>query len=236
MTYSVKEYRYDRPDDVVRERYKEVFALTSPLADRRVKVLFDKIMALILLLGLLPLLGLVAIMYLVDMFLYPEDRGTFLSGYYGASRGRKFMKYKIRTAKTALIDKELAGAGHVNAYPAGKRENLTRTGWILKKYYLDEIPQLCSILAGDMSFVGPRALAWEHAREEINRGNVTVKLVKAGIFSSTHVRKGTSEIHNVALDFDYIEKYMKLSSFALLLEDIRIILRGIKVIVEGGGY
>lgn len=236
MTPSVKEYRYDRVDDAMRERYKDIFALTGPLPDRWMKVLFDKVLALILLLFLLPLLALVAVLYLVDIMFCPEDRGPLFSGYWGGSRGRKFMKYKFRSVKNSLIDKEKEKAGHVDAYPSGNRENLTRMGWFLKKYYLDEIPQICSVLSGYMSFVGPRALAWEHAWEERNVGNVTVDLLKAGIFSPTHVRKGTPDIHNIALEFDYVEKYMRLPSFALLLEDIRIILLGIKVVAEGGGY
>jgi lipopolysaccharide/colanic/teichoic acid biosynthesis glycosyltransferase len=231
-----EEYRYRQPDKTIRERYGKVFALTGPLEDRGLKVLFDKVLALVILVCLTPLLVIVTLIYFFDMLFFPDDRGPLFSGYYGASREEKFMKYKFRTVKNAFIDKELEKAGSVNAYPRGYMQNLTRTGWLMKKYYLDEIPQIWSVFMGDMSFVGPRALAWEHAKEEEARGNVTVKLLKAGLFSPTHVRKGTGDLHNISLDFGYVEQYMEWSSFALLLEDLRIIMRGIKVIIAGGGY
>ena len=63
--------------------------------------------------------------------------------------GRRFRVWKLRTMRT---DAELAGPQW-----AGKKDNrITRSGKILRKSRLDEVPQLWCVLKGDMALVGPR--------------------------------------------------------------------------------
>jgi lipopolysaccharide/colanic/teichoic acid biosynthesis glycosyltransferase len=106
-------------------------------------------------------------------------------------------------------------------------------GRFIKRHYLNELPQIFNIVKGDMSFVGIRPIAQEHYFLEVKSGHVRRKLLKAGIFSQTHVRKGTPDRFRDELDYEYIRKYITLSAPALLWLDIRIITRGILMVVRG---
>ena len=75
-------------------------------------------------------------------------------------RGRRFTGYKIRTM-VPDADRMKAQYNHLNEMsgPVFKIRNdprVTRVGRLLRKYSLDELPQLWSVLIGDMSLVGPR--------------------------------------------------------------------------------
>src|SRR5688572_19775195 len=63
--------------------------------------------------------------------------------------GVPFTLYKFRTMTTDAQEKGLLTVG-------GKDNRITRNGFYLRKYKLDELPQLWNVLWGDMSMVGPR--------------------------------------------------------------------------------
>ena len=60
-----------------------------------------------------------------------------------------FLMYKFRTMYTCSDKNGLLTIGN-------KDNRITKTGYLLRKYKIDELPQLFNILTGDMSFVGPR--------------------------------------------------------------------------------
>src|SRR5699024_6785683 len=106
---------------------------------------------------------------------------------------------------------------------------LTKTGKMIRKLSLDELPQLFNILKGDMSFVGPRPLLMKYLPyytiDERKRHSV-----RPGITGLAQV-KGRNRLSwdkRLALDVEYVEKQS-------LLLDIKIILLTIKKVFKNDG-
>lgn len=86
----------------------------------------------------------------IALFIACDSRGGV---FYRQSRvgrnNRDFTLYKFRTMRT--------DADRLGLLTVGARDSrITRVGYYLRKYKIDELPQLLNILVGDMSFVGPR--------------------------------------------------------------------------------
>jgi lipopolysaccharide/colanic/teichoic acid biosynthesis glycosyltransferase len=98
-------------------------------------------------LGLLILSPLFLILYLLIRL---ESRG---GGFYSQIRvgkdGKDFRLYKFRSMRIGSDKKGLITVG-------GHDSRITRMGYFIRKYKLDELPQLFNVLIGDMSLVGPR--------------------------------------------------------------------------------
>ena len=224
-------------DKRIADEYREILALKEPLRERLFKSAMDKVLAVLFIILLSPLFILIYLTCLAEGFINPAEKGPFLIHYIAASRGRKFNKYKIRLVKGSLIKEDMIGNhDHITLPDERMPGNLSSIGKVLKKHYLDELPQLLNILKGDMSFVGPRPLSWEHYLREIPERQVTRRLIKAGLFSENHTRKGTKLFGDFRLEYEYVRNYIRLSAIGLAMLDIRIILRGIRMILEGKGY
>jgi lipopolysaccharide/colanic/teichoic acid biosynthesis glycosyltransferase len=108
------------------------------------KRLFDILFSFIGLLFLQPLFVVIAIMIKVDS----TGPVFFRQGRVGKNFSR-FMIYKFRTM---VVDAEKNGL----RITSGGDHRITRIGRILRKFKIDELPQLYNVLKGDMSLVGPR--------------------------------------------------------------------------------
>ncbi len=108
------------------------------------KRIFDILCSAAGLLALGPLLAAIAII------IKREDRGpVFYRGLRVGLHGKMFRIFKFRTM---IVNAEKIGP----ASTANEDPRITRIGKILRKYKLDELPQLFNVLLGQMSFVGPR--------------------------------------------------------------------------------
>ena len=148
--------------------------------------------------------------------------------------GRLFRGYKFRTMVQNADDLkvELAHQNEMNG-PVFKMKNdprITPVGRVLRKYSIDELPQLWSVLKGDMSLVGPRPagpLEWEQY-EPWQRRKLSVT---PGITCLWQVN-GRNRISDfdewVKLDLYYIDNW----SLSL---DIKILCRTILVVLRGTG-
>ncbi|WP_077619742.1 sugar transferase [Bacillus sinesaloumensis] len=109
-----------------------------------IKRLFDIVVSLIGLVILSPLLLIIAILIKVD------SKGPVF--FKQVRVGQHEKEFKILKFRTMVVDAEKQG----KQITVGKDSRITKVGYILRKYKLDEFPQLINVLIGDMSLVGPR--------------------------------------------------------------------------------
>jgi sugar transferase EpsL len=112
------------------------------------KRLFDIVFVFCGIIILLPLMLLLAIFvrfFLGTPILFKQLRPGF--------QGKPFVIYKFRTMKD-IHDKDRT--------PLSDAERLTKFGKFLRKYSMDELPELFNVLKGDMNLVGPRPLLLEY--------------------------------------------------------------------------
>ena len=107
------------------------------------KFVFDRLMALVGLVCLWPVLLIVAVLIRGKM---PDGPVIFRQRRVGRN-GRLFTMYKFRTMDADQKGSSVSVAGE---------SRITPLGAVLRKYKLDELPELWNVLIGDMSFVGPR--------------------------------------------------------------------------------
>jgi lipopolysaccharide/colanic/teichoic acid biosynthesis glycosyltransferase len=230
-------FPYRPPTAEIKERYKHIFLLTDSLPPRFFKSAFDKFVALMMLIFSAPILLLLKLGYLAEGWLIPENDGPMFFYYNAVSGGRIIPKYKIRLIKMKYIDPEGAKRHDWIAFSREwTPDSRTHLGSFVKKFYLDELPQFFSVLKGDMSIVGPRPLATLHYERDKAQGNVTRFLLRGGLLGLGHINKGTAEMGNPAYEYEYVDQYLKRSSWGLLMLDLWVIWRGVKVIAKGGGH
>jgi lipopolysaccharide/colanic/teichoic acid biosynthesis glycosyltransferase len=230
-------FPYKPPSKEILKKYKYIFLIKKALPSRFFKIAFDKLIALILVLISFPILFLLKIVFVIEGILIPDNKGPMFFYYNAVSAGKIVRKYKIRLIKTKYIDPAGAKRGDWIAYSAEwTPDSRTYVGQFVKKFYLDELPQFWSVLKGDMSLVGPRSISVLHYERDLKQGNVTRKLVKGGLLGLGHINKGTPEMGNPIYEYEYIDQYIKRSSFGLLCLDLWIIWKGVIVIFKGGGH
>lgn len=132
------------------------------------KRIFDVVFALLGLLCLLPLFILVVIWLKTD-----SKGGIFYKQIRVGLNQKNFELYKFRTMYSGSDRTGLLTVGSHDA-------RITRAGYYLRKYKIDELPQLLNILKGDMSFVGPRPEVCKYV-ELYDAAQKRVLTVKPGI-------------------------------------------------------
>ena len=146
--------------------------------------------------------------------------------------GRPFTGYKFRTmvrnAETLQADLEHQNEMRGPVFKMRSDPRVTRIGRVLRRYSLDELPQLWSVLKGDMSLVGPRPplqREWERY-EPWQRRKLAVTPGVTCLWQVT----GRSEIRDfdrwVKLDLEYIERWSLWLDFKILWKTVVTVLSG----------
>jgi len=192
------------------------------------KALFDRVLGLLLVLVGLPVLAVVAVLVKIDS----QGPILFKQRRIGA-QGEPFNMLKFRTMvenAEALLG-SLADANDGNEILFKKRDDprVTRVGRVLRRYSLDELPQLFNVLRGDMSLVGPRPpLPSEVAKYESDA--VRRLRVKPGLTGLWQVsgRSNLSWEESLRLDLRYVDNWS-------LVLDLQILARTARAVLSGSG-
>ncbi len=196
---------------------------------QKVKRALDIVLAGTGLVVLSPALAFVAVL------IKARSRGPiFYVCEYVGYRGRRFPGYKFRTMQ-ADAEARKADLAHLNhmtgpAFKIREDPRITRLGRFLRKYSVDELPQLWNVLRGDMSLVGPRPPLPEEWVEYADWQRAKLS-VMPGITCYWQVN-GRSEITDfdewARLDLQYIEEWS-------LATDLRILAQTVPAVLTGDG-
>lgn len=194
------------------------------------KRLFDFSLSLIALIILMPLFILIAVAIKIN------SRG---SAFYKQARvgkdGNEFELFKFRTM---YVNSDRAGLLTIGS----KDYRITSVGYWLRKYKLDELPQLLNVLKGDMSFVGPRP----EVRKYVNMytpAQLKVLSVKPGVtdwasikyFDENDILAGSDDPEDMYIKVivpSKISKNLEYIDNQGILMDLKIILSTIKRIFQ----
>ena len=201
-----------------------------------IKNLVDKVVSATVLLLTAPLFALVGLAIKIDGALWPQDRGPVFYREPRISAGQPFIVIKFRTAQIRAIE-EARAVGLTIKHLERTDRGHTRVGKVLRRWYLDELPQLINILCGDMSLVGPRPPAPSEYERELSEGNTRKALARAGMVGLQQAHKGqtASFEEEIALDYEYVARVGDMHPLQRLAYEFDIILRCLRVLWEGKG-
>jgi lipopolysaccharide/colanic/teichoic acid biosynthesis glycosyltransferase len=213
-----------------------VVRVTEHVPHRVSKSVLDKTLSAMLLVLAAPLLGATCAAMGADMLLSRRDRGPWLYRERRISRGRAFDLLKFRTLRRNALDSQAEGESHVRLLEADP-ENLTWAGRVLlKRWYLDELPQLVNVLRGDMSLVGPRPWPPSMVEDQVAAGFDYRNRVTAGWTGPAQVQKGVVEsARYTELDLRYVDVVRTTSALGMLRYDLRILAETVRVVARGEG-
>jgi lipopolysaccharide/colanic/teichoic acid biosynthesis glycosyltransferase len=193
---------------------------------RGLKRIIDIIGSAVGLIIFTPVFGLTALLIKL------EDGGpVFFAQERVGKWGKPFTMYKFRSmiigaddVKDELLEKNEAGGV---IFKMKRDPRITEVGYVLRRFSLDELPQLYNVLEGDMSLVGPRP----HPTSEVadyslsDRRRLQVIPGITGLWQVSGRSNLTFE-KQVALDIQYIESQSLWGDIVLLLKTIPVVLLG----------
>lgn len=223
---SIRTYVIPKITDIIIRGADDVTLFDTPLflvkgmalspTEAFTKRAFDIVLSLIALIIASPF------MLITALAIKLEDHGpVFFKQERVTIHGKRFNILKFRSM---IVDAEKSGM----SIPAtGKDPRITKVGRIIRATRFDELPQILNILAGQMSWVGPRPERTEHVikyTEEIPEFAFRQK-VKGGLtgYAQIYGKYNTSAYDKLRLDLIYIEDYSLILDLKLLLMTIRII-------------
>ncbi|MEI7512498.1 MAG: sugar transferase [Candidatus Uhrbacteria bacterium] len=204
---------------------------------RIAKRLFDIVVSLFLILVVSPVLLVIGVALMIEdgwPVIYSSDRV--------GERGRVFRFMKLRSMwRKMSTGKEFGGASAMKfeqqlikeksikegpVYKIGDDPRVTRIGYFIRRWSIDELPQFFNVLWGDMSLVGPRP----HQPREVEKYEAhhrRVLAIKPGITGMAQI-SGRSDLDfddEVRLDTWYIENWSPMLDFYILLKTPYVVIK-----------
>jgi lipopolysaccharide/colanic/teichoic acid biosynthesis glycosyltransferase len=175
---------------------------------------------------LLPILAPILIITAIAIRLESKGNAIFIQERVGFNN-KLFKIYKFRSMRT-----DMKGTAFTSE---GEDPRITRVGKIIRKYRIDELPQVLNILKGEMSFIGPRPESKDLAywyEQDVPFFSYR-HIVRPGISGWAQVKQGyAAEIDGMKEKLEYDLYYIKYFSFHL---DILVTIKTIKTILTGFG-
>ncbi len=190
-----------------------------------VKRSFDLCCCIILLITILPVYLVIALLIKLDspgaVFFKQERIGLH-------SKKFKIWKFRTMVSNAEKMQKDLEAKNEIKDGVLFKMKDdprVTRVGKFLRRYSLDELPQLFNVVLGQMSLVGPRPLPIRDV-EKFQTSHLLRQEVLPGITGLWQV-SGRSNIDNfedaVKLDIAYIENWSLLLDLTILLKTVKVV-------------
>ncbi len=199
----------------------------------------DAVMAAVMLAACSPLFVLIMLLIKLEGLLKDPRTWENCPVFYRETRiteGRPFVFRKFCCIRRQVLDEEKVIRRRDRFKTLEQDQYCTAVGRWLKKFYLDELPQLYSILRGDMSMVGPRPFPADDYEDDLRKGDFRKKVIRAGLTGLVQIHKGINAGKtDIELDNEYIRKCRDLSPLGLWFYDLGIMLRTIRVIWEAKG-
>ncbi len=193
-----------------------------------IKAVFDRLAAGLAVIVLAPLFAVIAVLIRLD------DRGpVFFTQTRVGRDGQTFRLFKFRTmvvdAEQLRLELEALNEGAGVLFKMRKDPRVTKVGARLRRWSLDELPQLLNALIGDMSLVGPRpALPDEVARYgDHMRRRLVVKPGLTGLWQVSG-RSGLSWEDAFRLDLRYVDNWS-------IMLDLQILWKTFSAVIHGHG-
>jgi exopolysaccharide biosynthesis polyprenyl glycosylphosphotransferase len=198
---------------------------------RLLKRALDVVASATALVLLAPLFALVGLLIKLD-----SSGPVFFRQLRVGTKGGVFRIFKFRTmgvdadtrkAEYAHLNRHAQAGGDPRMFKIDDDPRVTRVGRFLRKYSLDELPQLINVLKGEMSLVGPRPLIAEEAQYVRDWGRKRLDL-KPGITGlwQVHGRSAIPFEEMVRLDYLYVTTWSVWNDFLLLLRTVAVVARG----------
>ena len=179
------------------------------------KRLFDIILGIILLLGFfIPII-------IIILFIKFDSKGPIL--FFSKRIGKENNVYKMPKFRTMIESTPLVATDKLK----NPKKYLTKFGIFLRKYSLDEIPQLISVILGHMSLVGPRPALYNQLDLIKERNKLGINKLRPGITGLAQIkgRDRLSVKEKIKYDLDYLHKNSFFFDICILAKTVFVVLK-----------
>lgn len=185
--------------------------------NRKLKIYYvvSQILALIAVTCLLPILFIITLALTIERSIGEKKLSSPFWTELRYTQGRKFLLYKF--ASTRSDGKSLL------------------SGELLKKIYLDELPQLFHIVRGEMAFVGPRPNPDEDYYRILSQGFYAKVIQRAGLTGGVQTAKGSDRHGDLSLDENYMNFCLENSIIAIIRKDLHTFFQTFKLMKRAEG-